>query len=175
MLSSAPGVWDQVLHRVPHSGHAEGSLWSHEEGKVPDAGDDVRSRTGAPTEGEKEEWTTLSPRVALDFPPPLKYTPCSPQFTDTTAPACLCVYSSFESLAWLGWFCTPKTPSSVTRSSLRPVWLQPNFQPWLLPHHLFHVQCWHCSWFLHSPSPSPGFSHWVSLCSLDLLGKPVQL
>lgn len=70
MLPSAPGVRDQVLHSIPHSGHAEGSLRSHEEGKVPDAGDDVRSRTGAPAEGEEEERTALSPRVALASPPP---------------------------------------------------------------------------------------------------------
>lgn len=69
MLPSAPGVWDQVLHSVPHSRHAEGSLRSHEERKVPDAGDDVRSRTGAPAEGEEEERTALSPRVALALPP----------------------------------------------------------------------------------------------------------
>lgn len=69
MPPSAPGVWDQVLHCVPHSGHAEGSLRSNEEGKVPDAGDDVRSRTGAPAEGEKEERAALSPRVALASPP----------------------------------------------------------------------------------------------------------
>lgn len=129
MLSPAPGVWDQILHSVPHSGHAKGFVWSHEEGKVPDAGDDVRSRTGAPTEGEEKERTTLSPRVALVFPRPLHYTPYSPQLIDTIPPACLFMYFSFESLAWLGWFCTPKTPSSVTRSSLEPVGLQPTFQP----------------------------------------------
>lgn len=65
MLPTAPGVWDQVLHCVSHPRHAEGSLRSNEEGKVPDARDDVRSRAGAPAEGEEEEWTTLSPRVAL--------------------------------------------------------------------------------------------------------------
>ena len=69
MLPSAPGVWDQVLHSVPHSGHAEGPLRSHEEGKVPDAGNDVRGRIGAPAEGEEEERTALSPRVALASPP----------------------------------------------------------------------------------------------------------
>lgn len=72
---SAPGVWDQVLHSVPDSGHAEGSLRSYEEGKIPDAGDDVRSRTGAPAEGAKEERTAIPPRVALAPPPCLHYTP----------------------------------------------------------------------------------------------------
>lgn len=92
MLPSAPGVWDQVLHSIPHSGHAEGSLRPHEEGKVPDAGDDVRSRTGAPAEGEEEEWTALSPRVALALPPRLHYTPHCPQLTGTTSPPSLPAY-----------------------------------------------------------------------------------
>lgn len=107
MLSSAPGVWHQVLHSVPHSGHAQRSVRSHEKGKVPDARDDVRSRAGASTEGEEEERTALSPRVALVPPPPpqpLHITPRGPKLT------CLFMCFSFESLAWLGWFHTPKNP-----------------------------------------------------------------
>lgn len=95
LFLSAPGVRDQVLHSVPHSGHAEGSLRSYEEGEIPDAGDDVRSGTGAPAEGEKEEWAPISPRVALAFHP----------HVSTTRR-------------------TPKTPSPVNRSCPKLVWLQ---------------------------------------------------
>lgn len=95
MLPSAPGVWDQILHSVPYSGHAKGSLRSYEEGKVPDAGDDVRSRTGAPAEREKEERTALSPRVALASPltSPLHAALPSPHLTGTNShlPAYLCI------------------------------------------------------------------------------------
>lgn len=95
MPLSAPGVWDQVLHSVPYSRHAEGPLRPHEEGEVPDAGDDVRGGTGASAEGEEEERKALSPRVALALPPRLLY-------TGTTSPACLFMYFSFQSVASLG-------------------------------------------------------------------------
>lgn len=65
MLPSASGVWDQVLHCIPHPRHAQGPVRSYEAGEVPDAGDDVRCRTGASAEREEEERAALPPRVAL--------------------------------------------------------------------------------------------------------------
>ena len=183
MLPSAPGVRDQVLHCVSHSWHAQGSLRSHEEGEVPDAGDDVRSRAGAPAEGEKEERTALSPRVALASPtltsPQLAAQPLDSQAQPHPPAACFVMYSSFESLASLGWFCTPKTPPLVTRSTPKPVWLQAG--------HSLAI----CSTssvgavlgFGSAPPPIPhlapssrlplsvprhGFSHWKNLCNCNV-------
>lgn len=126
MLPTAPGVRNQVLHSVPHSRHAQGPLRSHAEGKVPDARDDVRGRTGAPAEGEEEERTAVSPRVALASPFHIRYTVSSfytsgsPQLPGTTSAI------GRNMLALRVWLHSADSVHQrpETKSCSTPVWLQ---------------------------------------------------
>lgn len=171
MLPSAPGVWDQVLHCIPHSGHAEGSLRPHEEGKVPDAGDDVRSRTRAPAEGEKKERTAVSPWVALALPQCLHYTPHSSQ---AQPPLPLFMYFSLESFSQLILY------TKDTLFSDQPVWLQPKLRPWPRPHHLFRELLLVSASYPLCPAPilnlaASSRSPLGLCCEMALLRKPLQL
>lgn len=144
---SASGVWDQVLHCIPHSGHAEGPLWSHEEGKVSDAGDDVWSRIGASPERKKEEWEALSPRVALALYPTCPLHAAQPSAHRHNLP-CLLIYvfqlweSSFT---WLILY----TKDTLKRSSSKPVLASAQINP--------EISLAIClkSTFFSQPAPSP--------------------